>query len=159
MLKIEKWTENKILRTVSLKIKDNEIKNYLKLAREMKKFIKDPKNWWVWLAAPQIWHNIRLIIVSLLNNREDENYKTIIMFNPVILEFSDECELWEEWCLSVPNKKWDVKRSKEIKFAYQDEKWSLKTLLLSWLKARIVQHEVDHLDWVLFIDRIKKETI
>lgn len=154
MLKIEKGIENKILRKVSEKIKDSEIKNYLKLAREMKKYIKNPKNWWVWLAAPQVWYNIRLIIVSLLSDWEDENYKTLIMFNPVIIEMSDECELWEEWCLSVPGKKWDVKRAKEIKLAYQDEKWALKTLVLNWLKARIVQHEVDHINWVLFVDRL-----
>lgn len=154
MLKIQKGVKNTILRTVSEKIKDNEIKKYLKLAREMKDFIKDPDNWWVWLAAPQVGYNIRLIIVSLPNSWEDENYKSIIMFNPVILEISEECEYWEEGCLSVPNKKWKVQRPKEIKLAYQDEKWSFKSLILTWLKARIVQHEVDHLDGILFVDRL-----
>ncbi len=154
MLKIEKGLDNKILRTISIKIKDNEIKNYLKLAREMKNYIKDSDNGWVGLASPQVGYNIRLIIVSLPNSRDDENYKTIIMFNPVILEFSEECEFWEEWCLSVPNKKWKVSRSKEIKLAYQDEKWAYKSLALCELRARIVQHEIDHLNWILFVDRL-----
>lgn len=154
MLKIEKWLDNEILRKVSAKLKDNEIKNYLKLAQEMKKYIKNPKHWWVWLAAPQIGYNIRLVIVSLLRDREDENYKTVIMFNPEILEFSQEKECGEEGCLSVPNKKWNVERSKEIKLVYQDEKATLKSLVLNWLSARIVQHEVDHLNWILFTDRL-----
>lgn len=154
MLKIEKGTDNKILRTVSTKIKDNEIKGHLKLWLEMKKFVKSPKNSCVWLAAPQVWFNIRLIIVSLLNSWDDESFKTIIMFNPIILEFSHEYEYWEEGCLSIPKKKWEVKRAKEIKLVYQDEKWAIKSLILSNLKARVVQHEIDHLDWILFIDRL-----
>ena len=120
----------------------------------MKNYIKDSDNGWVGLASPQVGYNIRLIIVSLPNSRDDENYKTIIMFNPVILEFSEECEFWEEWCLSVPNKKWKVSRSKEIKLAYQDEKWAYKSLALCELRARIVQHEIDHLNWILFVDRL-----
>jgi peptide deformylase len=76
------------------------------------------------------------------------------MFNPVILEASEECEFWEEWCLSVPNKKWEVKRSKEVKLVFQNEKWAFKSLVLTWLKARIVLHEIDHLDWILFTDRL-----
>jgi len=154
MLKIEKWLDNKILRKVSQKLKDNELKTYFKLAQEMKKYIKNPKHWWVWLAAPQVGYNIRLIIVSLLKDREDENYKTVVMFNPEILEFSVEKECGEEWCLSVPNKKGTVERPKDIKLVYQDEKWTLKSLMLSWLSARIVQHEVDHLNWILFTDRL-----
>jgi len=154
MLKIQKGIDNTILRTVSTKIKDNEIKSYLKLASTMKKFIKDPDNGGVWLAAPQVGYNIRLIIVSLPETRDDENFKTIIMFNPTILEMSDECDLWEEWCLSVPKKTWEVKRSTEIKLAYQDERWAFKSLILNWLKARIIQHEIDHLDGILFVDRL-----
>ncbi len=154
MLKVEKWIDNKILRNKSIVLKDNEIKNYLKLAREMKKFIKDPDNGWIWLAAPQVGYNIRLVIVSLLKDWEDENYKTVIMFNPEIIEFSEEMECAEEWCLSVPNKKWDVNRAKEIKLVYKDEKWALKSLVLEWLRARVVQHEIDHLNWVLFVDRL-----
>lgn len=154
MLKIEKWLDNEILRKVSIKINDNKIKNYLKLAWEMKKYIKNTKNWWVWLAAPQVGYNIRLIIVSLLKDWEDENFKTIIMFNPEIIEFSIEKECQEEWCLSVPNKKWNVERSKEIKLIFKNEKWVLKSLILNWLSSRIVQHEIDHLNWILFTDRL-----
>jgi len=154
MLKIETWTDNKILRTISKKIKDSEIKNYVKLGKDMLKYIKNPENSWVGLAAHQVWYNVRLIVVWLPENRDDENYKFIIMINPNILDFSWEKEGDEEWCLSVPGEKWIVERSKNIKLAYQDLKWNIKTLMLEGLRARIVQHEVDHLNWILFVDKI-----
>lgn len=155
MLKIEIGTDNKILRTISNKIKDQDIKKYIKLWNEMLKYLKNPDNSWVGLAAPQIWHAVRLIVVGLPDNRDSENYKFLIMINPNILEFSDEKICDEEWCLSVPWKKWQVERASNIKLAYQDKKWTVKTLALEGLRARIVQHEIDHLDWVLFIDRLK----
>lgn len=154
MLNIQTWTNNKILRAISEKIKDNDIKKYIKLAKEMVWYIKNEDNWWVWLAAPQVWYNIRLIAVSLLKDWDDKKYKTIFMFNPDILEFSTEKCSGEEWCLSVPWQKWKVERSKEIKLIYQDEKWAYKTLILKDLQARIVQHEIDHLNWILFVDRM-----
>lgn len=154
MLHIETWKENKTLRKVSEKIKKNEIKKYLKLAKEMLKYIKNPENKWVWLAAPQVWYNKRLIVASLLKDRDDESFPTFIMFNPEILEHTDECESDEEGCLSVPWEKGKVKRYKWIKLKYTDEKAKDKTLMLNWLSARIVQHEIDHLDGILFTDKL-----
>jgi peptide deformylase len=122
----------------------------------MIKYIKNPKHGWVWLAAPQIWHNVRLIVVSLLKDREDEDYKTIMMLNPEILDFSDKTEIDQEWCLSVPWEKWEVERASNIKLTYLDEKWHLKTLILKHLRARIVQHEIDHLNGILFTDKLVK---
>ena len=152
MLHIEIWKENKILRKVSEKIKDSDIKKYVKLGKEMMKYIKDPDNGWVWLAAPQVWHNVRLIIVSLLKDRDDENFSTLMMINPEILEHSNDTEKDIEWCLSVPWEKWKVLRYTKIKLKYIDEKSKEKTLYLDTLSARIIQHEIDHLNWVLFTD-------
>lgn len=154
MLKIETWNDNQILRTMSEEIKKDEFKKYVKLWNEMIKYIKNPKNMWVWLAAPQVWHNKRLIVVSLLKTWEDENYTTIMMINPEIMEFSSDKESDIEWCLSVPGWKWKVDRASTIKLKYIDEKWKEVVLILEWLRSRIVQHEVDHLNWVLFTDRI-----
>lgn len=156
MLKIEKWKENKILRTVSEEITKKELKTYLKLAKEMLKYIKNPDNWWVWLAAPQVGYNKRLIIVSLLKDREDETYPTVIMINPEILTHSEEKQISDEWCLSLPEETGKVPRYKEIKIKYFDEKYKENIIKLSWLRACIVQHEIDHLDWILFTDRIKE---
>lgn len=156
MLKIETWENNEILRTIAKEVKPNELNNAIKLWKEMLKYIKNPKNAWVWLAAPQVWHSLRVIIVSLLKDREDENFKTVIMINPEILEHSENTCSEEEWCLSLPWKKGDVERFDSIKLSYIDEKKSKKILILNGLSARIVQHEIDHLNWVLFTDYLKK---
>ena len=121
----------------------------------MIKYIKNPDNWWVGLAAPQIWYWIRLVVVSMLKDREDENFKTVMLINPEILEYWKETDIETEWCLSVPWVKWEVKRPTMIKLSYQDEKNAKKTLILEWLPARIVQHELDHINWKLFIDYLK----
>ncbi len=154
MLKIQTWVKNEILRKVSEDIKPVEFNTFFKLGKEMIKYIKNPKNGWVWLAAPQVWFNQRLIVVSLIKDWEDEKFPTIMMVNPVILEKSEETCIEREWCLSVPGKKWEVLRPKNIKISFIDDKKKEVVLYLSWLSARIVQHEIDHLDWVLFVDRL-----
>jgi len=154
MLKIQTGKQNEILRKVSEEIKLSEIKSYVKLGAEMIKYIKNPKHGWVWLAAPQIWYNKRLIIVSLLRDRDDESFSTIMMINPIIKEHNDDIEIESEWCLSVPWEKWKVARFESIKLTYTDEKAKEKTLVLHWVSARIVQHEIDHLDGILFTDRV-----
>ena len=154
MLKIETWKDNKILRTISEPIKHSEIKKYKHLWADMMKYIKNPKHGGIWLAAPQVWYNKRLIVVSLLKDREDESFKTIIMINPEILKHSNEKDINNEWCLSLPKEKWRVERYHKIKLKYLDEKWKENKLVLEWLRARIVQHEIDHLDWILFTDKL-----
>lgn len=156
MLKIEKWKKNKILRAISSEISKKELKKYVKLGKEMLKYIKDPDNGWVGLAAPQVWYNKRLIIVSLLKDWEDESFPTIMMINPEILEHSEERQISKEWCLSLPEETWKVPRFKEIKLKYFDEKFNEKIIKLSWLRSNIIQHEIDHLDWILFTDRIEE---
>lgn len=156
MLNIETWVNNEILRDTCETIKVNEIKKFEKLGNEMIKYIKDPENGWVGLAAPQIWVNKRLIIVSLLKDRDDEDFKTVMMMNPEILEHSETTDTEEEWCLSVPGAKGNVKRYLTIKLQYKDNKGKEKTLRLHGLSARIVQHEVDHINWVLFVDKLEK---
>lgn len=155
MFKIETWTENPILRKIADKVTDSNFKQVVKLGRDMVKYIKNPDNGWVWLAAPQIWISTRLVVVNMLNDRDDEVSKVTMMINPEILEYSEETDIESEWCLSVPWVKWEVERPIWIKLTYQDEKNSKKTLILEWLPARIVQHELDHINWKLFVDYLK----
>jgi len=155
MLKIEIWNENKILRTISENIRTFEYKKYVKLGNEMIKYIKKPKHGWAWLAAPQVWFNKRLIVVSLIRDWDsEENFKTIIMINPVIIDHSESINKDIEGCLSIPWKTGKVSRYDNIKLIYMDEKWQEKTVILDFLRARIVQHEIDHLDWILFTDKL-----
>ena len=156
MLKIETWDKNKILRTISKEIKQSEFKEYTKLWKEMVKYIKNPKHMGVWLAAPQVGHNKRLIVVSLMKHWDDENFPTIMMLNPTITEFSENSEIDVEGCLSVPGGKGKVRRPVSITMKYIDEKGKEKKLHLDGLPARIVQHEVDHLNGVLFTDRMNE---
>jgi peptide deformylase len=155
-LKIETWKDNPVLRTVCEVIKQSEWKQYTKLWKEMVAYIKNPEHAWVWLAAPQVWVTKRIMVCSLLRDWDDESFKTIMMINPEILEASSEMthEI-EEWCLSLPKtKKWFVERHASIKLSYYDEKMKQKVLRLSWLSSVIVQHEIDHLNGQLYIDKL-----
>ncbi|MDQ7009702.1 MAG: peptide deformylase [Candidatus Gracilibacteria bacterium] len=156
MLKIEQGKRNTILRTISSKITKDELKNNIKLGKEMLKYIKDPDNGGVGLAAPQVGYNKRLIVVSLLKDREDESFPTIMMINPEILEHSKEKQISEEGCLSLPEETGKVPRFKEIKLKYFDEKLNEKIIKLNGLRSNIIQHEIDHLDGILFTDRIEE---
>lgn len=158
MFQIEIWRDNPILRSVCSPIKKDEWKQYVKLGREMVEYIKNPDHAGVGLAAPQIGIEKRIIVVSLLRNWDDENFSTVMMFNPEIIETSQEtiCDI-EEGCLSLPKtKKWFVARYKEIKLSYYDEKMQEKVMKFSGLASVIIQHEIDHLNGVLYIDKLVK---
>lgn len=101
-LNIETGDDNEILRSVSNIIKPAELKQYRNLAESMLKYIKNPDNGGVGLAAPQVGVNKRLIVVSLMKDYEDEEYRTIAMVNPEIIEHSEKKGSSEEGCLSVP---------------------------------------------------------
>lgn len=88
---------------------------------------------------------------------DDEHYKVVGMINPIILEHSEETCIDSEGCLSVPGEFGDVIRYKKIKLNYTDLKGKNTTIILSDFTARIVQHEIDHLDGVLFTDKIIKK--
>lgn len=156
-MKIETWKENKILRSISEPISRDELKKYSKIWKEMIEYIKNPRNGWVWLAAPQIGINKRFFIVSLISDFDQRSYPTIAMYNPEILEYSEDTCIDTEGCFSVPWKYVDVERSNKIKIAFLDDKGRKNTMMLSWLPARFVQHEYDHLNGILLIDRVSGE--
>ncbi|MFH1427305.1 MAG: peptide deformylase [Patescibacteria group bacterium] len=150
MSKILKIITNpdKRLRQKSIKIKNSEIneKKFQEfcnsLAKTMKKFDG------VGLASPQVGVNIRLIAVNTKNG-------VIIMINPKILKKSIIKEWGEEGCLSVPDTFGKVKRSKNLICTFLDNKGNLKKISAQGLFARVIQHEIDHLDGVLFIDKAR----
>ncbi len=106
------------------------------------------------LAAPQIAKNIRVIVIF-----HDE--KTIFLINPKITSKSWAREIEEEGCLSVLNDKGEiiyapVERHKKVSCVYLDAQGAKQKIRAEKILARIIQHEVDHLDGILFIDRIVK---
>lgn len=85
---------------------------------------------------------------------DDDIYKTIAMINPIITETSPEKCSDQEWCLSVPGESWDVERWSWVKVEFLDIEGKKYSMKLTDLAARIVQHEIDHLDGILFTDKI-----
>jgi len=104
------------------------------------------------LAAPQIGQNIRLIVIN-------HDGKTLFLINPQITKKSWAREIDEEGCLSVLDEKGHiiygpVERYKKINCVYWDEQGHRKKISAEKILARIIQHEIDHLDGILFIDRL-----
>jgi peptide deformylase len=107
----------------------------------------------VGLAAPQVGKSIRIFVVDT-TPMEDEKYpdfkKTFV--NPEILEESGEEWDFEEGCLSIPGIREDVTRYEKLTLRYFDEDWNEHIESYDGIAARIIQHEHDHLDGVLFTD-------
>lgn len=120
-----------------------------KLAKNMAATMEKAKG--LGLAAPQIAVSRRLIIVRL--NSGDKSELIVPMFNPQILEFSRETEVREEGCLSLPELFLKVKRPVAIKLRFIDMRGETQILKLAGMNARVVQHEVDHLEGILITDR------
>ena len=118
----------------------------------------------VGLAAPQIGLSIRLFVIdaSPFVDEEEmskEEVKTLqsfkkVFINSIILE--EQGALWNfnEGCLSIPDVREDVSRKDQITLQYQDENFETHRITLEGLAARVVQHEYDHIEGVLFTDRI-----
>ncbi len=111
----------------------------------------------VGLAAPQIGLSIRLIVIDASEMEEDDpalkDFRKVFI-NPVIIEESGEKWSFNEGCLSVPNIREDVERHSVVHVRYQDEYFKWHEEIYDGVKARIFQHEYDHLEGVLFVDRI-----
>jgi peptide deformylase len=102
----------------------------------------------VGLAAPQIGVSKRVIIVKVDN-------ELVELINPVILEKEGKGSM-EEGCLSIPNVTGDVERAAKVRVQGLNRKGELLEIKAENLKARALQHEIDHLDGILFIDVAKK---
>ena len=118
----------------------------------------------VGLAAPQVGKSIRLFIVdgspfsveaSLTEDEKNElkGFKKVFI-NPKILQKSDDLENFNEGCLSIPDVRGDVTRPTTIKIKYQNQYFKEITEHISGLPSRIVQHEYDHLEGILFTDKL-----
>ncbi|MCU4405867.1 peptide deformylase [Acinetobacter junii] len=111
----------------------------------------------VGIAAPQVYISKRVIIVaSRPNSRYPDapEMDAVVMVNPEILEFSHATCLGEEGCLSVPDERGQVQRAQSIKVRYHTLQGEVIETTFDGFPARIVQHEVDHLDGVLFVERL-----
>ena len=133
--------ETEILRTPTKKVQ-KITKAHLKLFRDMHDTMKKIG---VGIAGPQVGVGERLCLAQF-------NGKVNVMVNPDITWRSEEVDSMEEGCLSLPKVEVTVERPIEIIVSYLNEKGEQQERKLSGLDARIVQHEVDHLDGVLIVD-------
>ncbi len=111
----------------------------------------------VGLAAPQVGVQQRIIVCRIKNTLGKHHNMAFI--NPEILTKSDQCELGEEGCLSIPNMFGPVMRAKDItvQFMTEDKKTVLKRF--GGYNARVIQHEIDHLNGVLFTDLVGDKSL
>lgn len=109
------------------------------------------------LAAPQIGKSIRIFIIDGTPIADDEpsliDFKKVFI-NPHITEKSGDLKLMNEGCLSIPNIREEVNREARIRIEYYDENWEFHDEVYEGYKARIIQHEYDHLDGILFTDLV-----
>jgi peptide deformylase len=103
------------------------------------------------LAAPQVDVGLRLAIVDL---QKDDKRQPIVLVNPLILKVSEAWATREEGCLSLPNMYADVSRPAMVRVGYDDLDGKRREIDAEGLMAACLQHEIDHLDGVLFVDHL-----
>ncbi|MBF0281683.1 MAG: peptide deformylase [Zetaproteobacteria bacterium] len=109
----------------------------------------------VGIAAPQIGWFERVIVVDCsLANRPCRHHGLLMMVNPRIVDASEKMKLGREGCLSVPDWVGMVERHQMVRVAYEDLMGVSQVIESHHYEARVIQHEIDHLDGVLFTDRV-----
>ncbi len=139
---------NKTLRKKSINIDPNELntEEFKELCSDMAETMKKKDG--VGLAAPQIGKNIRVFVLGTKDGIK-------FFINPEIIKKSWIKETGEEGCLSVPDVFGLVKRHKKIKVKFLNRSGETEIIEATGLMARVIQHENDHLDGILFIDKAK----
>ena len=111
----------------------------------------------VGLAAPQIGKNLRIFVVDGTAAAEDDpemaDFRKVFI-NAHIIEQDGEIVPMNEGCLSIPGLREDVDRESRIRIQYYDENWEFHDEVVEGFRARVIQHEYDHLDGIMFTDKV-----
>jgi len=142
---------NEILRRVSLPV-DKVGKDEQTLMDDMLEVMYGAKG--IGLAAIQIGVPKRIIVLDI--SKKDNEKNPMYFVNPIILNKATEQSTYEEGCLSVPNQFAEIDRSKKCEVEYLDYNGKKKLLKAEGLLATCIQHELDHLEGILFIDYLSK---
>jgi len=140
-----------ILRTVSKPVERVDAP-LQKLADDMLATMYDAPG--IGLAAIQVGEPLRMLVIDLA--KEDETPAPLVFINPQVLDSSDERSVYEEGCLSIPDYYAEVERPATVRVSYLDRDGKTQEIEADGLLATCLQHEIDHLDGVLFIDHISK---
>ena len=139
---------NPLLRQKSVEIKDPTNPRIKQLIADMTATLRAHKG--LGLAAPQVGYSLCLCVLEVDN-------ELFVLINPKIKKLSGDESLMEEGCLSFPGKYLPVKRHQKVKVKALDSNGEKQTIRAKGLLAHALQHEIDHLHGILFIDRAKKE--
>jgi peptide deformylase len=140
-----------ILRQVSKPVEhvDDQVR---KFAADMLDTMYDAPG--IGLAAIQVGEPLRMLVIDLA--KKDEEPDPQVFINPEVLESSDERSVYEEGCLSIPDYYAEVERPAAVRVKYLDREGKEREIAAEGLMATCLQHEIDHLNGVLFIDHISK---
>ena len=133
-----------------------------KMTPEIKKLIQDMfetmyESEGVGLAAPQIGKSLRIFVMdadAITEEEGDEVLGAVAFINPVIKNFKGDKVRMEEGCLSIPDVRDSVSRHETVVVEYLDESFEPKTIEAKGWNSRVIQHEYDHLEGILFIDHL-----
>ncbi len=144
---------NNVLRQSAKRISkvDDSIRD---LARDMLGSMYTAKG--IGLAAPQVGIHKQLLVIDI--DLETSSTPPLVLINPEIVGCSASLETYEEGCLSIPGVYLNVVRPSEIKLNFRDEMGRPRKMNADGLIARCIQHEMDHLNGVLFVDRVSDKT-
>ena len=112
----------------------------------------------VGIAAPQIGVSVRLFIIDSIQIMEEEKKAEGIkkvFINAQIIEETGELWSYEEGCLSIPNIRGEVERQQKVRIQYLDENFEKHDEIYEGINARVIQHEYDHIEGVLFVEKLK----
>ena len=137
------------LRTTAKRISKVDI-DTRKLAKEMLQSMYSAKG--IGLAAPQVGISKELLVIDI--NFEDSAAEPLILINPEITAYGTTLNSYEEGCLSIPGVYLNVVRPSTIKLKFRDEMGRPRKMKADGLLARCIQHEMDHLNGILFVDRV-----
>ena len=142
---------NKLLREISKPV-DHIGENEQKLMDDMLETMYTANG--IGLAAIQIGFSQRIIVMDITKNQTNKN--PMYFVNPIIINKSTDQSTYEEGCLSVPEQFAEIDRSSKCEVEYLDYNGEKKLLKVEGLLATCIQHEVDHLEGILFIDYLSK---
>ena len=145
---------DKILRKKVDKVKnvDNET---IEIIKSMFDTMRNAKG--IGIAANQVGVNKSIFVVDVSQVEGYDNIKPLVIINPKIKEYSEEKIAFEEGCLSIPDVRSEIYRPKKITISFQDTELKEKEMEADELLARVMQHEFDHLQGVLFIDLLEND--
>ena len=123
------------------------------LARDMLRSMYTARG--IGLAAPQVGVHQQLLVIDL--DPETATSPPLVLINPEIISASASLDTYEEGCLSIPGVYLDVVRPTAIEVSFRDEMGRPRKMKADGLMARCIQHEMDHLNGVLFVDRVTDE--